>query len=225
MSRIPALAALALAVATASAHAAVTFSSAVGGAATAPNVTYHNLNGPDPAFTIQFDALNTDGGLFTGSDGNHAAPFFSNDNGDVFGEVPANGEDQSQYLSSGVTYSEVDFATPQRYVGFLWGSVDDYNTLRLFDGGTEIGLITGSDISSDPHGNRGPGNTYYVNVNSDEQITTALFSSSTNAFEIDDIALSVEKQEIPEPASVTTLVLGCLLLGGWLASREKHLRA
>ena len=90
--------------------------------------------------------------------------------------------------------------------------MDDYNTLSFYTGSTLIGSITGSDVSSNPHGDRGPGNTYYVNVAAADPFDRVTAASTAYAFEFDDVAISTDDIAIPEPASVVLIGFGALVL-------------
>lgn len=187
----------------------LSFEAAVGGAANHQDVTYIDFDGLLPTgVSLSFAG---DGGIKTGTTDDWAAPYFLN-NGAIFGEAPVNGPDASPYVSSGRGNATLAFTRPQRYFGLLWGSVDDYNTLSFYTGSTLIGSITGSDVSSNPHGDRGPGNTYYVNVTAAEPFDRVTAASTAFAFEFDDVAISTEDIAIPEPASVVLIGFGAVVL-------------
>src|SRR4029453_118505 len=100
-----------------------------------------------------FDGIG--GGAVNGAvPGIAAAPFLSNNNGLLFGD-PSNGADTTPYISTGI--GQIPLIMPEQvmYVGLLWGSVDLYNTLQLFDGATLVGTISGANVAADANGNQG----------------------------------------------------------------------
>jgi hypothetical protein len=98
-----------------------------------------------------------------------------------------------------------------QYLGLLWGSVDTYNTLSLYDGSTLVGVVTGSQIAASADGNEGASGTYYVNITSTQNFDTVVASSSQYAFEFDNVAYN--PTPLPEPVSLGLLGLGIAGLG------------
>lgn len=212
----------------------ITFCS-VGGAPT--GVTRDNLDwltlgsdggtNPDTLMTVTFGG---DGQMVQGSvTSRYAAPYISGLNGDGFGNI-GNGLDATPYVSSGsmdatggAAYAAFTFLTPQQYFGLLWGSADDYNTLSFFNGSTSVGSLTGSDILAlvgdhGVHETMGENGTMYVNINSTLPFDRVVATSSTYAFEVDNIAFN--ETSVPEPASVALVGIG-LLAVGWRSRRRK----
>jgi hypothetical protein len=101
-----------------------------------------------------------------------------------------------------------DFATPQRYFGLLWGSVDDYNSLTFFDiASRPIATLTGADVPGIVRGDQTAAGTAYVNVFTDTPFVRVVAGSGANAFEFDAVAYGA-------PAAVPLPAAGWLFLGG-----------
>ena len=158
------------------------------------------------------------------SSGLYAAPFISASNGTKFGDLTANGQDPTHYLTSGSNSSSgnstaaatLAFTGQQQYLGLLWGSVDAYNTLTFFHGATQVGVLTGTDITAAANGDQGVNGTFYVNiVSADVSWDRVLGTSSQYAFEFDNVAYAAtappDAAFVPEPAS---LIIWSLLAGG-----------
>lgn len=116
----------------------------------------------------------------------------------------------------------INFA-PTGIFSFVLGSLDTFNslTLRYADGTSTT--LTGGAIVNDPSldnpGNRTLAETNGVvtyNVTSGALLTGATFSSGTNAFEFDNLAVAV-----PEPAAWAMMIVGFALVGGALRRRSR----
>lgn len=209
-----------------SAQASLIISSSIGGAATGANkVNFDSCAlGSGGCVTGGITvAFTPDGQVVNGSvAGAYAAPFLSGGNGAGFGSPDQpNGVDTTNYLTTGVGTVTLMFGGLQNYVGLLWGSVDDYNTLSFYNGATLVGQITGVDVLNSPNGDQGVNGTVYVNINSDSPLTSfdrIVASSTQYAFEFDNVAYS-ERAQIPEPG--TLALLGASLLGLGLLRRRK----
>ena len=196
------------------ARAGITISASVGGAPT--GVNYANFDvlplgaagGTSSGITVSFTA---DGQAVQGSQsGLYAAPYLSNGNGTPFGD-PNNGPDTTTYLSTGVGSVTLNLPGQEKYVGLLWGSVDTYNTLSLYNGSKLVGAVTGTDVTSNANGDQGQLGTFYVNINSTESFNTVVATSSSYAFEFDNVAYN--PTAVPEPS---TFILA--LSEGWVRS-------
>ncbi len=169
--------------------------------------------------------------------GQYAAPFLSNSNGTLFGD-PSNGADATTYLTSGSdggsanpnANAALTFTTQQKYFGLLWGSVDSYNTLDFYSGGSLVASFTGTDVSNSAGtgncvgGNQGALGTCYVNIN----FTSGSFDevkahSSSYAFEFDNVAFSASPIGVPEPGALGMMGLGLLTVVGLAAIRRRKL--
>ena len=106
----------------------------------------------------------------------------------------------------------INFGASELYVGLLWGSVDDYNTLTLYNGATPVGSVTGSDVVASPNGDQGVNGTLYVNINSTLAFDRIVATSSQYAFEFDNVAYNETNVATPEPSTVViSLVAGSFL--------------
>ena len=171
-----------------------------------------------------------DGQAVTGAaSGQYAAPVLSGGNGANFGGQP-DGTDATTYLSSGGAggSATLSFLGPQAYLGLLWGSVDNYNTLEFFSGATSVATFTGVDVGNSAGsgncigGNQGTQGTCYVNINFlTGSFDRVVATSSSYAFEFDNVAFSALK--VPEPGAIGMFLLGLLLVGS--AYRLKARRA
>lgn len=214
------------------ASAAVIIDASVGGVPDAAGVVYENFDGL---------AAGNGGGLtsngiqvnFTGSAqavtgaaaGQYAEPYISGGNGALFGNAQADGPNVTQYLSSGIGSVELILPDDNQYFGILWGSIDDFNTLEFFDGATSLFSFSGLDVDITADGDQGVNGTYYVNINSDTAFNRVVATSTSYAFEFDNVALGAEPigpggSEISEPAALAVMSLG--LLGVGFAARRRR---
>jgi len=139
-----------------------------------------------------------------------------------------NGADGTTYATTGSTgalaNAAVEILLPgfssgagYNYFGLLWGSVDDYNTLSLFNGAALVGSVTGVNVIASPNGDQGVNGTLYVNINSTLPFNRLVATSSQYAFEFDNLAFS---RSVPEPGTLALLGLGLAGLG-FTRSRRK----
>jgi hypothetical protein len=138
--------------------------------------------------------------------GEYAAPFISGSNGIGFlNPDQPTGVDTSRYLSTGIGSVTLEFNVAQNYLGLLWGSVDNYNTLSFYNGANLVGSFTGTDIWGNANGDQGQQGTYYVNFNDvDGAFTKVVASSTQNAFELDNVAYN--SKGVPDNGSMFALV-------------------
>lgn len=177
-----------------------------GGATSSPNGTA----------TVSF--AGTTAQVVTGAeDGQYAPPVLSGGNGLGFGPGSSNqvnGIDGTNYLTSGINpgHVSIKFAAEQKFLGLLWGSVDDYNTLTFYKLGVLVGgvsSVTGSGVAASPNGNQGVNGTLYVNINTDG-FDEVRATSSQFAFEFDNVSYSTET--VPD-GGATLALLGLALSG------------
>src|SRR5688572_17750327 len=108
----------------------------------APGVVPLSLTGL-PTITSTGDAK-----IVSGSQVNeYAAPFLSLSNNAGFGALYS-GPDTTRYLSTGTGSITFNFASPQNYLGLLWGSVDDYNSLAFYFEGNLLATVTGVEVDT-----------------------------------------------------------------------------
>jgi hypothetical protein len=215
-----------------SAYATLTVDTGSGGAmagATLDNLDWLALGGGGSTgptvsgVTISFAA---DGGAVQGTTSQYAQPFLSGNNGNGFGPggiKQGDGQDATTYVSSGgIQGSNVTFVLPTgesyNYFGLLWGSVDKYNTLTFYNDLTLVGTLTGVDVTAAANGDRGAEGTFYVNVTSSKAFNRVVGTSSSYAFEIDNIAFG---RTVPAPEPITLSLFGAGLAGLGFARRRK----
>jgi hypothetical protein len=198
------LLALACATAISAPALAVTTVSYAGGSGTtaAGTTVFQNFDGQAAGTSLGTNAL-----VFANSvDFQAARPAFGSTAN--FGAVQANG-----------TYS-VNFG-PSDAFSFVLGSLDTYNSLTLVYEGGATQTYAGGQIVNDlsfPSGNQISGETNGVvtyRVTSGPRLVGATFTSSSNSFEFDNLALAA----VPEPATWAMMIGGFGLIGA--ASRRR----
>jgi len=202
-----------------SANAAFIINATVGGAPTGVNyANFDNLalgaaGGTSGGIGVSFtgDAQTVNGA----ASGLYAAPFISNSNGALFGDPTVAGVDTTNYLTTGVGSVTLMMPGSQVYLGLLWGSVDDYNTLEFFMGAASVGTVNGLDIFAAAAGDQGVNGTFYANIVSSLAFDSVVATSTQYAFEFDNVAYNPTDpgQPVPEPFSLGLMGLGVLGLG------------
>lgn len=220
------------------ANATVVMSGSVGGVPTSAD-QYENFDSLAPGTTGRMTdtgitvSFNPDAGAVKGAaSGKYAAPFVSNGNRTLFGSPDA--ADTNTYLASGSAGNSANANVTrssnaqQKYFGLLWGSVDSFNTLTFYSNGTLVSSFDGTDVSTSAGtgncvgGNQGALGTCYVNINFltgsyDKVVAT----SSSYAFEFDNVASSTSAIGVPKPGALGLMGLGLLSLGGLAMRRRK----
>ncbi|HTO39468.1 MAG TPA: PEP-CTERM sorting domain-containing protein [Rhizomicrobium sp.] len=217
-----------------SANAAlISANASVGGAPT--GVTLDNLDaialgaGGGTSATGIIISFTGDGGAVTGNlTGIYAAPVLSGGNGVGFGNPSgdqASGPDLTHYLTAGgtsVASATLILPIDVKYFGLLWGSVDDFNSLELWNGDVLVGIVTGTDVTPDPTGAQTADGTYYVNITSDTIFNKVVAKSTDHAFEFDNIAYNPTDPTIPSPEPLTLSLFGAGLAGMGLVRRRRR---
>jgi hypothetical protein len=181
-----------------------------------------NAGGVSNGVTVAFDGAAPPPGGQTwtpppnSNPGVNAAPYLSNSNGTLFGD-PNNGEDTTPYLTTGTGSVTLSFAPGQTYLGLLWGSVDLYNTLTFYSGATNLGAITGGDVTAAANGDQGASGTFYVNIHSTVGFDRVVATSSQYAFEFDNVAYAT-----PEPSTLISASMAGLLGLGYSLNRYRR---
>jgi hypothetical protein len=170
---------------------ATLITASVGGMAPA-GASAIDFDNPTPA-GVTIASTGADFGIYQGSTSGIAAT--------PFGDI-------SHYYSTGIGTTTISFNRMMGYFGLLWGSVDSYNTVAFYKGTTNLGSFTGSDIIANPTGDQGGQGTYFVGFNVPTQYDSVTLSSTSYAFEFDNVAFAV-----PEPGTVLIFAAGLLGLG------------
>ena len=210
---------------TTAANASLIVTAAVGGAPTGvsyanfDNLALGNAGGMSGGVDVSFSG---NGEVVAGAlSGRYAAPYLSNGNGALFGDAN-NGPDTTHYLSTGTGSVTIALPGLEGYIGMLWGSVDGYNSLKLYDGATLVGSLTGNDVTANANGNQGVNGTYYVNITSDHPFDRIVASSSSYAFEFDNLAYNTAGGDVPEPMTWTLFAAGLLGLTAFALARRRQ---
>lgn len=139
--------------------------------------------------------------------------------GSVDGKAAAPAGDSTPYLSvayplqSG-THTAIPGGT-YNYFGLYWGSMDDYNTLQFYSGGSFIGQVTGGDViayGATLGDQMSAGANRYVNFFfHDLTFDKVVFSTTQYAFESDNHAYG--RTSVPEPTSFALMGMGLAAVG------------
>jgi hypothetical protein len=154
-----------------------------------------------------------DGRLVTGSvSGRYASPYGVTD---TYLTVPYN-------YSAGA----VSLTTPgsYNYFGLYWGSLDLYNSIHFYDGGSLVGSYSGADIFSlmANGGQSSWASNRYVNfLFTEGDLFNRIVLVSTNwAFESDNHAFGNVTTSVPEPGTLAMFGVGLIGLGMMARRRQ-----
>jgi hypothetical protein len=176
--------------------------------------------------TVTFSGTGAGTATLPDASGQYAAPFVSGGNGAPFGNHQADGQDLTQYLTTGIGQVILQLGGNAHYFGLLWGSVDSYNALSFFNGNNLLFSFSGLDVDNAASGNQGAAGTFYVNINSSIAFDKVIASSTGYAFEFDNVAIMRDPVQLPvngmpEPGTLALLGLGLL---GSIFSRYRRAR-
>ena len=124
---------------------------------------------------------------------------------------------------------EIDFgatsSTPLTYFGLYWGSIDEYNHIAFFSGGTPVDFTggLGSDLTGDVVAGLMNVALYTSNwvefqLDPADHVDHVVLGSTNYAFELDNIAYTLGTQPnqniaaVPEPGALASLAAGLALV-------------
>jgi len=207
------LAAAMAVLASSAASAAVTFTTSNGPLAGSEVETFDNLSTGNLSGTTSLDgiggaSLTVNNGVSAITNGSttgvNAAPF------------PKSGIDTTNYLSvTGGSSVTITLARTANYLGLLWGSVDLYNEIDFVDQKGNVTKFDGADFAVN-NGNQGADGTFYANFVSTIPFLKIILTSSSNSFEVDNVAVS----NVPLPAALP--LFGAALLGMGAFARKRR---
>ena len=108
-------------------------------------------------------------------------------------------------------------------ISFIWGSVDDYNTIEFLDaGGNVLASFGGLDVNNPANGNQTNPNTnplvtFTFTGTDGYNVATARLTSTSNAFETDNWTIV---GGVPEPSTWALLILGFGAIGFSMRRRK-----
>jgi hypothetical protein len=103
----------------------------------------------------------------------------------------------------------INFAAAVSAFQFDWGSIDSYNTLKITSTGADPIIIPGANFTNAANGNQvSPGTNGLFTIWGDagETFTSINLTTSSNSFEIDNLAVGMAA--VPEPATWAMMILG-----------------
>lgn len=129
----------------------------------------------------------------------------------------------TKYLSVlGGATATITFDKPVFAFQFDWGSIDSYNTLTVYSSaGTKVYIPGSASFPNAANGNQilpGTNGLFTVTGTSGTNFTGIKLASSTNSFEVDNLAV---KGVVPEPTTWAMLIAGFGLVGA--AMRRQRL--
>ncbi|MEA5516264.1 PEP-CTERM sorting domain-containing protein [Nodularia sp. UHCC 0506] len=180
---------------------------------------YTNIQG---ATTINFnDGVAPSSGLVTYSANTQIVQ------GNKSGEYATPFGNTSKYLTVSPNTGNVtiNFAAALDYFGFYWGSIDTYNFVDVYSGGSLIKTFSGADVPGAPANGEQSGNVNNVYVNllggQGETFDKVVFRSTGFAFENDNH--SYRLATVPEPTTILGLLAFGALGGGSLLKRKSKM--
>jgi len=108
------------------------------------------------------------------------------------------------------------------YLGFYWGSVDNYNDFEFYSGGSLVTSISGNQMLSEFNETSGDLHTYVeIEFSIAEKFDTLVINTNGVAGEFDNIVIGLSSRNLPVPAptGLALFAFGLVALG--LRSRLK----
>lgn len=138
---------------------------------------------------------------------------------------PTGDKDNGQDFAGNSGDVTISFASALDYFGFYWGSVDTYNFVDVYSGGSLLKTFSGANVPGAPANGEQSGdeNNVYVNLLADKGQTfdKVVMRSTGRAFETDNHSYRVAS--VPEPTSVLGLVaFGALGAGSFIKRKSKN---
>ena len=125
------------------------------------------------------------------------------------------------YFSTNLGTVTITLGTAESFLGILWGSVDTQNALTFFNGTTNLGTVTGSNVNAAAQGSQTYSGSDFVSITSSTPFTSIVASSTKISFEFADLAVGPGPiGSVPEPVSLSLLGVGLVGLG--LAQRRRR---
>ncbi len=140
-----------------------------------------------------------------------------------------NGAPPANSIPSGTPYlsvlrggsATVDFGVAVTAFQFDWGSIDSFNTLSIRSTGADPIIVPGANFTNPANGNQvspGTNGLFSVWSTAGETFTGLTFASSSNSFEVDNLAIG--GLAVPEPATWAMMILGFGGVGATLRQRR-----
>lgn len=183
--------------------AAVTPASAAVELTSVPGTAVYS--GPSPV-TFNFETATpqyTGGAIVTGTSSTAAQPLGST------GKYATSGPSAGTGVLNLSSFGDIS------WISFIWGSIDDYNTLEVLDTmGTAFASFTGSSVIVPANGNQSSTATnrlVTLTFTGEDQakVNGLRFKSTGNAFEFDNVTVAA----VPEPATWMMMMLGMGAVG------------
>jgi hypothetical protein len=120
-----------------------------------------------------------------------------------------------QYLSTGIGDIILTFTTVQTGLSLLWGSIDGYNSLQLFNGATPGSVVTGAMASNaagvPDNGFQGFQGSAFITLTG-ELFDRVVFSSTNFSYEFGALIAAERGFAVPTPASLALFGAGLFAL-------------